>query len=341
MRKNIGLIVAAILLSVSAAPASHSQSIRKQLEATDVEFRSGGPRTPAEIQTYLQKMRVLIDRYNSVVYSLVGNSAGGQQNPANMAAASAQTQALAAEIRALQPPDEIANDHMQLATTLGRVEEFLKTPPGPQALPMAFSLISNVQSTMSSYRAGTTAMVQRHRLNPAVCDPFGGETDAQKSQVSGLVDGMKNQMMNPGGGAGGAAGGMMGAAGGMLSGGADALGGLGSMLGGMGGGTGSGGLEGLGDLGKMFGMGGGGGLGGGSGSFGKANSFGSGGSFGRGGSFGSGSSFGSSGLGAGSGSSSAPSGLGGIDLGGGSLDVDSVKKQMGDEQKVIEQLLAE
>ncbi len=316
MKINVGIAVAAAVLFMSAAPASHSQSIRKQLEATDVEFRSGGPKTPAEVQTYLQKMRGLIDRYNGVVYNLVANNAGGQPNPANMAAASLQTQELASEIRSLQPPDEIASAHLALATTLGRVDAFLKAPPGPASLPQAFSLITNVQSTMGNYRAGTNAMVQKHRLDPGVCDPFGGESEAQKNQASGLFESMKGQLMSSGSGAGaggaaggmmGAAGGMMGAAGSMLGGGADALGGLGSMLGGMGGGTGGGGLGGLSELGKMFGGGGAGGLGG------------------------------LGGGGAGAGGADA----GGTDMGGPSLDPNGLQKQMGDQQKVIEQLLNE
>ena len=210
---------------------------------------TGVPKTPAEIEDYLRKMRRIIDSYDNTVAGLLMGG-GGQitTDQSSISSAAGQTKSLVAQINATTPPRELTDTHAGLATTLNSVSSFLSRGGDASAMMQAFSLMGQVHSTLENYHSGVLRVMAANNISRTL-DPFAGENQDLISKFAGGMQNFQNQKMGElmgGGGNGGAGGGngggdmgsMMGQLGGMLGG-----GGLGGLFGGGGGNGGSSGFS--------------------------------------------------------------------------------------------------
>lgn len=226
----LGILVGMTCQIGAAYGQTHSGASPKAKSASPEIYFDSGPRSPEEITGYLQVMRRLIDRYNTVVSNLVLSSGSISNDPEKFNQANLQTQKLAAQIRSVAPPREIAGPHKQLATTLSAVDGFLQAGgSGAGGITEAMGLANQTRTTMGSYHNAVISLIDSHGLSRSL-DPFAAENENTKSQAASGLQALQGMMM--GGGAG---------SGGSNSDGGSSFGGGGNSFGGSGAGSGFGG----------------------------------------------------------------------------------------------------
>src|SRR6187402_3356679 len=103
IRKSIALATLSLCLTLTLGPTAYSQ---------DYGFNSG-VKTPQEMTAYLIKMKAIIKRYDETVMGMVLGANGVNNSPEAMTAAGKKTQQLANDIRAIKPPEQMAESHGQ------------------------------------------------------------------------------------------------------------------------------------------------------------------------------------------------------------------------------------
>lgn len=232
------------------------------------------PKTPEDVAKYLEKMKSIMNQYEEVATTTLMGSSGLRTDLASIETAKQHTFNLIKQINATVPPAELKDAHMQLAKTMGNVGEVLGGGIDSFAgLGKAFSLVSEIHSTMNRYHDGVSNCIAYYKLSPSL-DPFGDSpNEAQKRFLDSAAQFTGQKL--PGGAGGGdlnsllggsAAGGMpdlgamMKMMGGMTAGGASApsgmpdLGAIMKMMGAMSGGAAGSSPAGMPDLGSMMKM---------------------------------------------------------------------------------------
>lgn len=307
MNKRAALIALMAMFTIITEPALSQSIVLKSFD--QLVFKSAAMQGP-DVSGYLRTMRGIMTRYTEQVYAVIMSNKGGMPDPSTVAGAANNTTLLANQIADVKAPEEVAAEHKQLAMTLQQVDTFIKgnTGAGVQALPKALQLIASVQSTFANYRTGTQNLIHKYGL-PQSLDPLSGDKNngEKEEALNGMMGNMQGALMS--GGMGG-----MGGLGGMSHPADSAWNpwGAGGALSGSGGGT-----------------------------FGSGGAFNSSGAFNSAGAFGSSGSFGSSGTGMGSLLQGLGAGSGTAGGGTGGLDVNTIMQQMGDQNKVMQQLLGE
>jgi len=158
--------------------------------------RVGSPvkdRQALKCERYLQKMNAIVQDYDQTVSGTLIGPQGINLDEKTMRAAARRTLKLAKQLKGVHPPQEIAVQHKELASSLPTLHDFFElSRPGADSLNKGLALADQVRRTLDVYHQGVQAMIANHGLDVSL-DPVAAEQQAMTQRTIEGVQQWTNQ----------------------------------------------------------------------------------------------------------------------------------------------------